>query len=284
MTTNRLLSIAAGTLRGSEPADMVAAAAGAGFDAVGFGFEHRHLSPRELAEIARRLEDAALFVLDIEVVRITPNDDNEVAHRLVGYGAVLGAKHLLVVSNDEDEIRTADRFAEICAIAAEAEIRPVLEFMAFTAVTSLASAVAIVERSGSKGGGVLIDSPHLARCGDSAQDIASFRPELFPYAQICDGPASAPLTRDVLATEARHGRLMPGAGELAIGELILALPSSTALSIEVLSDSLDDLAPLTRSSLTMEASRKMLESIGEIRASPSMYESAAAHVGMAGRG
>jgi len=263
---------------------MVIAAADAGFDAVGFGFEHLYLNSRELAEIAHRLDEAALSVLDIEVVRITPDDDNEVALRLVEYGAVLGAKHLLVVSNDADEIRTADRFAEICAIAAEVDIRPVLEFMAFTAVTSLSSAVAIVERSGSKGGGVLIDSLHLARCGDSAQDIASFCPELFPYAQICDAPASAPLSRDVLATEARHERLMPGAGELAIGELILALPPSTALSIEVLSDALDDLAPLVRTSLTMEASRRMLESIGETRALSSLADFTISRADMTGRG
>ena len=265
--TNRLLSLAAGTLRGNRPVEMVSAAARAGFDAVGFGFEHQDLARSELAEIAHRLEDTAISVLDIEVVRIAPNDDNEATRRLVEYGAFLGAKHLLVVSNDEDEFRTADRFAEICAIAAEANMRPVLEFMAFTAVTSLASAVAIVERSGAKGGGVLIDSLHLARCGDSASDISKFRADLFPYVQICDGPAEAPLTRELLAFEARHHRLIPGDGELLIGELIAALPESTALSIEVLSDELDDLAPMIRSSLMMNASKLMLESIGKIRVS-----------------
>ena len=278
--TNRLLSVAAGTLRGAEPVDMVIAVARAGFDAIGFGFEHRYLSPRELAEIARRLEDTAISVLDIEVVRIAPNDDNEVARRLVEYGAVLGAKHLLVVSNDGDQLRTADRFAEICAIAADAKIRPVLEFMAFTSVTSLDSAVAIVEQSGAKDGGVLIDSLHLARCGDLAKDIASFPPDLFPYAQISDGPARAPSTRDLLANEARHERLMPGDGDLSIGELILALPPMTALSIEVLSDALDDLDLSIRTSLTMEASRKMLESIGEVRVSQPSYDTDAVHAGM----
>jgi len=278
--TNRLLSIAAGTLRGAEPVDVVIAAARAGFDAVGFGFEYRYLSSRELAEIAHRLEDTAISVLDIEVVRIAPNDDNEVARRLVEYGAVLGAKHLLVVSNDGDQLRTADRFAEICAIAADAKIRPVLEFMAFTSVTSLDSAVAIVEQSGAKDGGVLIDSLHLARCGDLAKDIASFPPDLFPYVQICDGPARAPSTRDLLANEARHERLMPGDGDLSIGELIQTLPPMTALSIEVLSDALDDLDLSIRTSLTMEASRRMLESIGEVRVSKPSYDTAAVHAGI----
>lgn len=262
---------------------MVTAAARAGFDAVGFGFEHANLTPRELAGIALRLQETGISVLDIEVVRIAPNDDNEAAHRLVEYGAVLGARHLLVVSNDEDEFRTTDRFAEICGVAADANIRPVLEFMAFTAVTSLASAVAIVERSGAKNGGVLIDSLHLERCGDSAQDVVSYCLDLFPYVQICDGPARTPLTRDLLATEARHGRLMPGDGALSIGELILALPPSTPISIEVLSDELDDLAPLVRASLTMEATRRMFDSVGEVRVSPPLYDTAAPRVGVAGR-
>ncbi|HUY06839.1 MAG TPA: sugar phosphate isomerase/epimerase [Acidimicrobiales bacterium] len=261
---NRLISLAAGTLRTVEPGEMIVAAARAGFDAVGFGFEHRQLTPRELVGLSRRLEDESISVIDIEVVRIAPNDDNEAARRLIDYGAALGARHLLVVSNDDDEERTADRFAEICAMASEVGIRPVLEFMAFTSVTSLASAVRIVERSGAAEGGVLIDSLHLARCGDSAKDIASFRQDLFPYAQICDAPARAPSTRELLADEARHNRLEPGDGDLALAELLFALSSATPLSIEVLSDSLDDLPPLARALSAMAAARALLESIGEI--------------------
>lgn len=261
VTVNRLLSIAAGTLRGADPIEMVGTAAAAGFDALGFGFEHRDLGARELSEIARRLDESGVTVLDIEAVRIAPSDDNDCAKRLIEYGAALGARHLLVLSNDEDESRTADRFAEICAIAEAVGIRPVLEFMAFTAVTSLAAAVAIVTRSGTARGGVLIDSLHLERCGDSAQAVASFDPNLFPYIQICDGPAHVRATPEELATEARHARLMPGAGQLRIQELIHVLPRDTALSIEVLSDALDGLDPLVRASLTMEASRGVLDAI-----------------------
>ena len=262
----RVLSIAAGTLRGTEPGEMVASAKSAGFDAVGFGFEHREMSQKELNELSRQLVDAAISVIDIEVVRIAPGDDNEAAKRLISYGAALGAKHLLVVSNDDDEDRTADRFAEICEIAASAGLRPVLEFMAFTAVTSLAAAVRIVERSGAPGGGVLVDSLHLARCGDHAKDIAQFSPDLFPYAQICDAPARSPLHRELLANEARHERLMPGEGDLELEDLLLALPSAAPLSVEVLSDDLDDLPSMIRASQTMQVTLELLGSIGEVEA------------------
>ncbi len=259
----RVLSIAAGTLRGTEPVEMVASAEHAGFDAVGFGFEHREMSSRELTQLSQRLADAEISVIDVEVVRIAPGDDNEAAKRLISYGSALGAKHLLVVSNDDDASRTADRFAEICEIAAGAGIRPVLEFMAFTSVTSLGRAVDIVGRSGVPGGGVLVDSLHLARCGDLAADIAQYPPELFPYAQICDAPAQSPRERELLAHEARHERLMPGEGDLLLTDLLSALPSATSLSIEVLSDDLDGLPAMIRASRTMQVTRRLLESIGE---------------------
>ena len=254
----RTLSLAAGTDLGVDRLSTITVASDAGFDAVGLRFEPELPSPSELTAIRRRVVETGLAVLDLEVVRIGREAPGS-TERLVEAGAALGARHLLVVSMLADRQATVARLSEIADLAEGARMGVVLEFMAFTSVKDLSTAIEIVRDTGHEGCGVLVDALHLARTGGTPDQVERAPRELFPYLQICDGPAEGPTEVEELAEEARHHRLAPGEGALALDALVSAVPG-TPISLEVQQDerALDGTSPLERARSLFEASRRYL--------------------------
>jgi sugar phosphate isomerase/epimerase len=140
--------------------------------------------------------------------------------------------HVLVIGNDPDEDRTAERLEALCALAEPLGVRPALEFMAFTAVPDLAACLRIVERAGGRPA-VLVDPLHLARSGGSPEDVARVDRDLLLYAQFCDAAGPRPESDAELAAEARERRLPPGAGDLPLEAVVRALPPDAPLALEV---------------------------------------------------
>jgi sugar phosphate isomerase/epimerase len=102
--------------------------------------------------------------------------------------------------------------------------------MAFMSVRDLPQAIVVLDAVDRPNAAVLIDNLHFARTGGTVADVAAVAPERVPYVQLCDAPVAAP---DDLITEALDTRLTLGDGELPVVELVDALPSHTALSMEV---------------------------------------------------
>lgn len=260
MIGGRRLSIAAGTLRGATPPEAVEAAAGAGFDALGLRFDIEPPTAQGLRHARHTLDGSGLSVLDVEVVRIRPGDDDETTRQLSAWGEAVGAAFLLVVSDDPDRGRTVARFAETCATAADHGMRAVLEFMRFTAVPTLTEAVEVVTAAGMPGAGVLVDALHLARSGDEPDVLASVAADLLPYAQLCDATATPPAGGvAALADEARHARSMPGTGALPLAALLHELPPQAPLSLEILSDAWDGRPRAEVALVAMAAARRVLQ-------------------------
>lgn len=234
--TPRTLSLAAGCVLDATPAETVAAAAEAGFDASGVWVDLDTWGPATTAEVRRRLDDTGLRALDVEVTVLRPGGDDD-GLRMLDIGAAVGAACGLFVSFDEDLGRTADRFARVCEHASSIGLSAVLEFMVFTAVRTFADAIDVVTRAGHPAGGVLVDPLHLARSGGRSADVARADARLFPYAQYCDATQDVP-PADQLLEEALHGRLLPGEGVLALDDFLNALPVGTPLSVEVRSRAL----------------------------------------------
>ena len=214
--SNRLLSLAAGTVRDATRLEAVEVAASSGFGALGLRFDLDPPPASELAAIARRLQDTGLEVLDVEAVRLSPEWDLDFERRLIEQAHAVGARHLLVVSDDADRARAIDGLRRISTLCREAGLYAVLEFMKFTHPSTLGEAVDWVREVGSETVGVLVDALHPARSGGHPEQLAAHGDapgEPFPYAQLCD--ANRVLedeSRDALIAEARHGRLLPGGG------------------------------------------------------------------------
>ncbi len=138
----------------------------------------------------------------------------------VAVAAALGARYLNVICADPDTARFTDRLAELVQMARPYRVRPVIEFMAWRPLRTLAGAVAMA--TGSGGAGLLLDTLHIQRCGATTEEIAAVDPALLGYLQLCDAPANAQ-TGDAV-TEARTMRLLPGAGELPLRDVLGVLP------------------------------------------------------------
>ena len=239
--TARLLSLSQLTVLDAAPPDLVVAAAGAGFDAVGVrvwpaGDEPAYPMLGEtpmMRETVARMADTGVRVLDVEVLRLRPDSRHDDALRILDAGTRLRARAVLVICNDPDEGRLVDRFAAVCAAAGERGLRACLEFMIFSSVRTIGDAVRVVDRAAHPAGAVLVDALHLQRSGGTPADVATLPPGRLPYAQLCDAPA-APIGPDeaVARSEARTGRLLPGDGELPLRDLVDALPADAALAVE----------------------------------------------------
>ncbi|MGB3482665.1 MAG: TIM barrel protein [Mycobacterium sp.] len=241
-TTGRLLSLAPLTVLELGPDELVAAAAEAGFDAVGLRLVRATtqeplrptigLTPL-VRDVRRRLDDSGLVLIDIEVLRLRPEtrirDDFE---QILETGAFLGAQQVLVTGNDPDHGRTAARFAELAELSAQYGMTPNLEPMPWTEVRNLGEAAAIVARSGHHNVGLLVDAIHYDRALNTPAELAALPREWIRYAQICDAVAQRPTTVEELVYQGRNARLFPGQGGIDLISMLRALPADVPISVE----------------------------------------------------
>ena len=277
MIAGREVALAILGVLGTPPPDVVDVARDTGFDSitVRLGGGNREApdapEPHPLIgdtatrrETIARLRDRGVGVLDVEVLRLRADTEMESVLPMLESAQALGAPHLLVVGLDEDEARTAERFAALCAEAEPYGVRPALEFMRMSSVATVQAADGIVAAAGHPAGAVLVDPLHLARSGGTPADVAPLaaaHPERYPYLQLCDGPAAAPgeaTIRD-LFTEAVNNRLSPGDGELPLVELLRALPAGAAVSVEVPLAALAQRPAAERAQALMVGARRVIE-------------------------
>lgn len=238
-SANRL-SLAHLTALELSPPDLVTAAHAAGFDAVGIrvypGFaedpQHAMIGPTELAhETRRRLGDTGMQVQDVEILRLKPSMDFGVVEAIVEIGAWLGARAVLVLGNDPEELRATESFGRVCELAGRHGLDAALEFVAFNDVKSLEQAHRMVDAVRQPNAKLLVDSLHFFRAGQRPEQLAEIDPSRFTYVQWCDAPALGPPFAK-LQIESRCARAFPGEGELPLFDLLDRLPPDITLAVE----------------------------------------------------
>jgi sugar phosphate isomerase/epimerase len=269
MTTEPLVSLAAGVLPEFPPEVIVAAAAESGYPASGIWFDPATWTDATTRRVRTELAAGALVPLDIEVVWIRPGRAVEdAALRLIDTGGELGARHVLIVSANPVLADTQYQFAVLCERAAGAGMRAVFEFLMISEVKTLAQALEVVRGVGHPAGGVLVDALHLQRCGAAPDDLRGLAPALLPYAQLCDGPAALmePGPQAYLE-DAIDGRSAPGEGGLPLVDLLNALPAGIPLSLEVRSRRYREQYPdpVARARAVLEQTRRFLGSLPTAR-------------------
>lgn len=241
------LILAAGSML-DQPAEVVLeAAAAAGFDGVGLRLSGEHT-------LDGRATPLGVPVHDVEVYRIDGSARNP--EPLLDAAAAAGARAVLVVSDLPDRAATLDSLSALREECAARELRLGLEYMAWTNPSHPLDAIDVAEQTGCE---LVVDLLHHLRVGAGAAElqaiIASGR---LGWVQLCDAPADAPVGREALVHEARHGRLPPGDGELPVGALLVCLPSDVTISVEVQSDALLRVPPFERARLLHDRARTVL--------------------------
>ena len=240
-TSSRLLSLAAGTILETGPADAVSVAATAGWPAVGIWFDPATWTDDTTRQVRRRLDDTGVIALDMEPIILGP--DGDPGEAVIDAAVAIGARHVLVASRVADLAVVTDRFAVLCDRAGQGNLVLALEFLPIFGVRTLTDACHVVQAAGRTNGAVLVDTLHLARSGGSPADLQALPPALLPYLQIADAPAAPPDgSLPGLVEEALHGRLLPGDGALPIAAVLEAVPE-VPLSFELRSRALRDRYP-----------------------------------------
>lgn len=235
-------SLAHLTVLGLSPPLMVAAAAKAGYSHVGLRLnavtadEPRYPLHRDralLLETKRALADTGVRVLDVELIRLTPDFDIHEHDALLDVSAELGARHLIAQGADTNLERVIEHFAQLCDAAAKRNLTADIEFVTWTETADLARAAAIVRGAARDNGGLLIDTLHFSRSNEDVAELAKLPRSWFHYVQVCDAPAEPPRTLDGLIYAARNDRMLPGAGGLDLQGILSALPGGIPYSLEI---------------------------------------------------
>jgi sugar phosphate isomerase/epimerase len=257
---DRLLSLAAGTVLDLAPADAVAAAAAAGWSAVGVWYDPVTWSPAVAKSVVARLADTGLIAFDIEPVIFGRGAHHGSA--IIDAAAEIGARFVLVASGPAGRAEVVDELGALADLAADRrpQLTLVLEFLPIFTIGTLDAAVDVVTELARPNLAVLVDTLHLDRSGGGSADLARHDRALFPYLQLADAtvkPADPSMAG--LREEALHGRLLPGDGGLALNAMVAALPG-VPISVELRSRALvrDFPDPVERARRVLAATRRVL--------------------------
>jgi sugar phosphate isomerase/epimerase len=169
---------------------------------------------------------------------------------------------VLVTGTDSAErLHAYPNFAALAGLCKVAGLRPMIEFVSYRSIATLAQAVAIIGHAGSSWAGICVDPLHLCRSGSHPEALRELDPRLFPYAHFCDArrrELRAPSSQ-ALHEESVHDRLYPGEGELWLDELLDALPPGLPLNVEAPHKAHAHESPLERAQAALAATRRFLQ-------------------------
>ena len=179
---------------------------------------------------------------------------------------LLGARSLNaadVLGGDWGMTDAAESFAALCDRAAEHGLLVHLEWLAWSRIPDLATALEVVSLADRANGGLNVDTWHCARTATSASDLLAVPGERVLAVQVNDGPAQA---EENLIEATLHSRLVPGEGAFDLrGYLgsLRAIGADAPIGVEVFSDDLHELGPSEGARRAAEATRALLAEVEE---------------------
>jgi sugar phosphate isomerase/epimerase len=201
---------------------------------------------------------------DLDPVDIFRFDEDELLRIAELFGArSINAAEILGGTWSSEE--GAAGFAELCDRAAERGLLVHLEWLAWSKVPDLTTALDIVRLADRPNGGLNIDTWHCARTGTTPDQLRALPGNRILAIQIDDGPAAA---EDDLLDATLHHRLLPGHGAFDLVGYLRALAeagSRAPVGVEVFSDELHALGAEVAARRAADATRQVLGRVdGEV--------------------
>jgi len=271
------LVLCAGTVPQAGFVERCAAAAEAGFSGVSLFLDdlaRARADGLSDADLKAVLRDHGLAVAELDpLMRWLPGTELDGAasaegQGFFGYGEadfhaaaeLVEARSINAVLYCEEELprdAIAEAFAGVCDRAREHDLLVHLEFLPWTQVRDLPTALAIVEAAGRANGGVLLDAWHHFRSG-AANAALEPAAERVLAIQLDDAPAQA--EADPVA-ETMQRRLLPGAGDADLVEMLRRLDAGgcrAPVGVEVFSSELQQLPAQEVARRAADATRAVL--------------------------
>lgn len=252
--------------------DRIEAASKAGYKGIGFGdkdLKHwaRVYSPKDVKSI---LADNGIEYVELEMLFGWYADGAErtksdgVRAELLRWAESLGAKHIKVGTDFSDKAWDIDllagEFAGLCAQAGDVGTRIALEPMPVTTLKTPIQTLDMIDRSGAKNGGVLLDILHMVRGRVSFESLAWLPGDRVFAVELGDGLA-APVQNDIVVDGADYRR-RPGDGEFDVAGFISAVRASgfnRPFGVEILSIENRNLSLHDEAILNFQAASAALE-------------------------
>ena len=262
----RLISLASGTLPEFEPEVVVESAAAAGFGGCGVWFDPDSWTPPRVARVRRVFEQTGLTPLEMEVLVVGDQELSPHVLRQLDAASEVGVREVLTVSREPDPVRNLEAFGRLAEAAEERDLYLSLEFLPIFAVSTLASALAVIQGVSSDRLKLLVDPLHVVRTGLDPAALNQVPRGYFRFCQFCDASFLPPHdgTFAALYDEALNGRLLPGEGDLPLAQMLEAMPEGLPLSLEIRSRALRDRYPdpIERCRAVLDAMEAWLEAHG----------------------
>lgn len=251
--------------------DRVTAAANAGFR--GLGLWHADLvhilEKRGLHELRTILDDGGMVHVELEFLWdwfLDPGTDerrrsDQRRRALLDAAGVLGARHIKVGNFAGRQVPVGlltERFAELCAEAAEHGTSVAYEFMYRDATAgSLEAARSVVQGAGAANGGLALDLWHVVDLDVSMSAIRELPAGTVVAAEVSDGERSP----GPGARRSMRDRRLPGDGDFDIADFVAAVRAAGfqgPWGVELLSAVIGDVGP---AELARRAYRSTIEHV-----------------------
>ena len=173
------LILSAGTLPKAGFAERVSSAKAAGFDAISL-FPQQYISALKQEKLTVQDMQDMLAAHEIALAEVDPlldwfgTEASPSESLMVEMAQAFGARSVNVaaafVSNRSEE-EIAACFEQVCQRLERHELRADLEFLPWTGVDSLATALAVLDRAAQANAGVMFDCWHFFNSGQSLKDL-----------------------------------------------------------------------------------------------------------------
>ena len=191
---------------------------------------------------------------DVRPTFTVPEDAFFRAAELVGSGSI-NMMHF-----GGDPLTPFDALVEstgaICRRAASHGLKIVFEFLPFTAIASIGETARLIAATGEDNLGIMFDTRHLARTGGAVEDVCN-HVRLIGAVQVSD-----------LFWETREdpNRLLPGEGELPLAAMVAPIRAAhpdLPIGIEVFSDRLDAMSPREAAVAAVDSLKQLMQTIDQ---------------------
>ena len=268
-------SLAQLTVLGASPPELIRIAAAAGYDHVGLRL--LEVTGGDAWPIAT---DAALMretkaaiaahgvgVLDIELVRLTPDVQISELRPTLDAASELGARHVLTQAHDGDWARLVHNFGSLCDLLETYGLTADVEFLTWTPMRGVNEVLRLLHAANRRNVGITVDTLHFFRSGCAISDLTGASRDLFHFVQLSDAPVAAPTSIEGLIFAAREDRLNPGEGDLDLAGVLRALPDDVAIAVEIPNSRLAaTVRDVDRARQALDATKRLVAEVRSSRA------------------